>query len=207
MLTLRNHPDVKDMLGYDAMYCGEVMLRKIGSPVDLPVPKPVEDVDVTAIQEWLQLNGLPLIGTDTVHRAIDRRAHECSFHPVRAYLDRLQWDGKPRIRQWLANYLGVQPSDYAAGIGQMFLVMTVARIYQPGCQVDYMLILEGPQGGYKSGACKILAGEWFSDQLPDIATGGKDVSQHLRGKWIIEISELQAMSRAESAQLKSFISR
>ncbi|SFJ72037.1 Predicted P-loop ATPase and inactivated derivatives [Bradyrhizobium sp. Gha] len=207
MLALRNDEAVKNMLAYDEMYCGEVMIRKIGSQVDLATPKPVEDVDATAIQEWVQLNGLPLIGRDAVHRAIDLRAHERRFHPVRDYLDGLVWDGIPRVAQWLVTYLGAKRSEYTTSIGRMFLVATVARIYQPGCQADYMLILEGLQGEFKSSACKIIAGEWFSDNLPDIATAGKDVSQHLRGKWIIEISELNAMSRAESAQLKSFISR
>ena len=207
MLALRNDEAVKNMLAYDEMYCGEVMIRKIGSQVDLAKPKPVEDVDATAIQEWVQLNGLPLIGRDIVHRAIDLRAHERRFHPVRDYLDGLVWDSIPRVAQWLVTYLGVKRSEYTTAIGRMFLVATVARIYQPGCQADYMLILEGLQGEFKSSACKIIADEWFSDNLPDIATAGKDVSQHLRGKWIIEISELNAMSRAESAQLKSFISR
>jgi predicted P-loop ATPase len=42
--------------------------------------------------------------------------------------------------------------------------------------------------------------------LPDIGDG-KDVSQHLRGKWLIEVGEMHATSRAESAQLKAFITR
>jgi predicted P-loop ATPase len=42
--------------------------------------------------------------------------------------------------------------------------------------------------------------------LPDVSAG-KDVSQHLRGKWLIEVSEMHAMSRVDTTQLKAFITR
>jgi predicted P-loop ATPase len=42
--------------------------------------------------------------------------------------------------------------------------------------------------------------------LPDVRDG-KDVSQHLQGKWLIEIGELSAMSKAETTTLKAFITR
>ena len=207
-LALRNDLAVRNMLAYDEMYCGEMLVRNIGDKTDLPAPRPVQDVDVIVIQEWFQLNGLPLIGQETVHRAVDLRARERLFHPVRDYLNSLRWDGKPRVSTWLSSYLGANQSEYTEAIGRMFLVAAVARIFQPGCQADYMLILEDPQQGeFKSSACRILAGDWFSDQLPDVATAGKDVSQHLRGKWIIEVTEMHAMSRAESNQLKAFITR
>ena len=206
MLALRDDAFLCGMLAYDEMYAGEVLRCELNGAVRVN-PRPVIDVDMTAIQEYLQLNGLTRVVKDTVHQAVDLRAREQSFHPVRDYLNPLRWDGTKRVGQWLTTYLGAKETEYTRAIGRMFLVATVARIFKPGCQADYMLILEGDQGEYKSSACKILGGEWFSENLPDIATAGKDVSQHLRGKWIIEVSELHAMSRAEDNQLKGFITR
>jgi predicted P-loop ATPase len=206
MLALRNDPAVLDCFAYDEMLCAPLLASPLpggGEPFDA---RPVTDVDVAALQEWLQLAGLARLGKDTAHQAVDLRAHERAFHPVRDYLDELLWDGQPRLRSWLADYLGAGRDEYTAGIGTMFLISMVARVYQPGCKADYMMVLEGPQGARKSTACAILGGRWFSDCLPEV-TDGKDVAQHLPGKWLIEIAEMSATSRAEDAALKAFITR
>ena len=211
MLALRAAPEMQGALAYDEMLCAAILtgsLPAIGTAGAEPFdgPRPARDTDVSRLQEWLQHAGLPKIGKDTTHQAVDLRAQEAAFHPVRDYLSALTWDGTVRLDDWLATYLGAEETPYAAGIGAMFMVAMVARVFQPGCKADYLLVLEGPQGARKSTACAILGGTWFSDNLPDV-TAGKDVSQHLTGKWLIEISELSAMSKVESATLKAFISR
>jgi predicted P-loop ATPase len=148
---------------------------------------------------------MPRIARDQAHQAVEFRAHERAFHPIRDFLNGLTWDGEHRVNDWLTRYLGAVPTDYASGIGRMFLIAMIARVFDPGCKADHMLVLEGAQGVGKSRACRTLAGPWFSDSLPDIRH--KDAAQHIRGKWLIEVAELTAIGRAESEALKAFISR
>lgn len=169
-------------------------------------PRHVQDTDVTQALVWLQRNGVPRLSHETMNRAVDVAAARHPAHPLRDWLAAIKWDGQARVDRWLSYYLGADPSPYVAGIGRMFLISMVARIFEPGSKVDYMLILEGPQGALKSTACAALGGEWFSDSLPDVTTG-KEAAQHLRGRWLIEVAELSAMGKVETAALKAFLTR
>lgn len=169
-------------------------------------PRPLTDVDVCLIQERLQRNGITRLSKDVTHQAIEARARECAYHPVRSYLDSLKWDGIPRLVDLFARYFGAPSDEYTKSVSAMFLVAMIARIFQPGCKADYVTILEGEQGTQKSTACRVLAGHWFSDNLPNLWTG-KDVSQHIRGKWLIELAELDAISGVKADALKAFITR
>jgi predicted P-loop ATPase len=196
LTALRADPAWQGKFNFDLMLMAAMWMRE----------RPITDSDVAGVQEWLQHAGMRSVGKDTVFQAVDCVAREHAYHPVRSYLEDLTWDGIPRLADWLVSYLGAEQTPYVTGVGTVFMISMVARILRPGCKVDHMLILEGPQGILKSTACRVLGDKWFSDNLPEI-TAGKDVSQHLRGKWLIEVSEMHAMSRAETSLHKSFITR
>jgi predicted P-loop ATPase len=196
LIILRSDPAWQNKFAYDEMLRAPTWQRS----------RAITDDDIVEVQDWLQKVGLRGIGKEPVYSAISLIASKSAFHPVRQYLDELAWDAVPRLNTWLHVYLGAEKTLYAETVGRMFLISMIARIYNPGCKVDHLLVLEGKQGLLKSTVCQILGGRWYSDHLPDI-TSGKDVSQHLRGKWLIEVSELHAMNRAEATLLKSFITR
>ena len=211
LATCRTMPELADLFRYDEMTREVVLTRPIptfGASVgsNFAEPARIEDTDVVRFQEFLQQSGLSGLSKDSAHNAADVIARENTFHPVREWLESLKWDDVPRLDTWLSGYLGAEDTPYTRKVGRMVLLGMVARIRRPGCKLDHMLILEGGQGASKSTTLSILGGRWFSDSLPDLKAG-KDVSQHLRGKWLIEIAELDALRKAEAAQLKAFISR
>lgn len=174
----------------------------------------VDDYEISKLQEKLQGMGLVRVSKDTVGQALDHAAREHSYHPVRDYLNSLSWDGLSRVESLMTKYFVTDAGDsnelatYLAAVGRILLVSMVARVMEPGCKVDTMVILDGAQGIFKSTGLRVLAGdEYFSDALPDLSHNDKDASIHVADKWLIEIAELAAMGKTESKKTKQFISR
>jgi hypothetical protein len=205
LLGLREDPELHDVLAYDEVFCGPMLMRPLFKADPHFKPLPLADHHVTAIQEFLQWRGLRRLGKDTVHQAVEARARERSFHPVRNYLQALRWGGKARVGRLFVDYFGAEETEYTEAIGTMFMVSMVARVFEPGCKCDYMPVLEGPQGNNKSTALGILAGEFFDDHMP--ALDSKDAKEHLRGKWLIEFAEMLPHTRAEAELFKAFVTR
>ena len=96
-----------------------------------------------------------------VHDAARTNAH----HPVREYLDGLQWDGTAQLDRWLTIYGQAEDTPYVQAVGRLVLLAAVRRVRDPGTKFDQMPVLEGEQGTNKSSALAALAVEedWFSD--------------------------------------------
>jgi Virulence-associated protein E/Bifunctional DNA primase/polymerase, N-terminal/Primase C terminal 2 (PriCT-2) len=140
----------------------------------------------------------------------DAAAQEClqrAHDPVLDYLHGLQWDGTPRLRHWLAAYMGAPDSELNQAIGGLALIAAVRRARQPGCKFDQIIVMIGAEGRGKSQAIEILAGrDNFSDQT--ILTLS-DVRQQemIQGVWLYEIADLAGLSKADVEKVKAFASR
>ncbi len=140
--------------------------------------------------------------------AVAKVTDDRSYHPIREYIDSLpQWDEVPRVDTLLIDYLGADDNEYVRAVTRKTLCAAIARVLNPGCKFDSMLVLNGPQGVGKSTLISKLAGEWFSDSLNLSDTKDKTAAEKLQGYWILEIGELAGLRKAEVETLRSFISR
>lgn len=128
-----------------------------------------------------------------------------SFHPIRDYLDPLEWDGVERLDTLFHRYLGSENNDINRAVTRKSFTAAIARVYEPGIKYDYMLTLYGPQGVGKSALIARMGGEWFSDSVTSVT--GKESYEALQGAWIIEMGELAATKKAEVESIKHFISK
>ncbi len=175
-------------------------------------PRPWTAQDDTRLTCYLQDEpiGIRRIPEHIVKKAVRMVAMDRERHCVRDWLLSLSWDGEPRIEHafediWDACLNPDQPCDYVRAASSNFFIGMVARILKPGCQLDTMMVFEGKQGIKKTSALRVLATEpWY--QVAHSQVTGKDFFECLVGKWMVEIGEMDAFSRAEKTRVKSVIS-
>lgn len=202
-LILNNDPYFKDKLGYNELSKRFYALR------DLPWRKihkwdaELTDNDDVYIRSYLDRK-YSITGKDKIFDATVKACQKNSFHPIKDFLESLEWDGKKRIDTLLIDYFGARDCEYVRAVTRKTLLAAVTRIYRPGCKFDTMLTIMGAQGCGKSTFVRKLAVNWYTDSIKDIKT--KDALEGLQGIWIVEFSELTAMKKSDAETIKSFLS-
>jgi len=140
---------------------------------------------------------------DAMQLACGRR----TVHPVKIWLESLpKWDGKERLERLLILGLGAADTLYVRAVSKNFMVGMIARVYQPGCQLETMPVLESREQGIgKTTLLRILGADWYSNNTASM--GEKDFLQALRGAWLVEIAELDNIRRTTLERVKATIAR
>ena len=120
------------------------------------------------------------------------------------------WDGAARLDQMLTNLFGAADDPLSHWAGRYLFLGTVQRGYQPGAKLDEIPVLIGPQGIGKSAFLKAIVPpempELFSDGLRFDAYPEQQL-QAVRGRAVVEVSEMAGRSRADIEAMKAFITR
>lgn len=173
------------------------------------------DTDSFEIAAWLQdpYRYRMAVKAEMVLQGVITIARRHRRHPIREYLQALVWDGTPRIETMFPQLFGTDDTPYTRHAAQCFMVSAISRVLWSdpktpsiGAKVDFMLVLEGPQGKKKSTALQVLFGaQWYVETHESPA--GKDFYLVIQGHWCVEIAEMDSFSKADVTSVKAAITR
>ena len=200
----RNDRRLKDAVAYDC-FANRIVVK-----TDLPWrPRSLDpfwnNTDDYGLVEYVCKNYGGLTGKQTLIDASELVFSQRAFHPVRDYLNGLEWDGVERLDTMLCDYLGAIDNPLTRTMTRKHFVAAVARVMTPGCKYDQVLTLIGPEGCGKSTLISKMAGEWFTDSLYTI--DNKEGMEQLRGKWLVEFGELTNYKNNTAEAYKAFLAK
>lgn len=163
------------------------------------------------VASWLERIFQIAAPTPIVKEAVALTAYRHAYNPLTDYLKSLSWDGVPRLDRILVDYMttrregpeGADLTPLLQTFGRKWAISAVARAFRPGCQVDHILVLEGPEGYKKTSFFRALGGPFFA--ATSVKMGDKDSKMAASSAWIIELAEMAGLRKSDNADLKAFI--
>jgi hypothetical protein len=131
-------------------------------------------------------------------------AYQHPFHPIKDYLEELEWDGEDHIKA-LSGYFTDSQGEFQKFL-HLWLLGAVAKIYESGQNV--MLVLESPQDIGKSYFVRWLCPlqTYFIEEA--VRPDSKDDQMMRISKWVWEVSELGSTTRRQDREsLKAVITQ
>lgn len=139
---------------------------------------------------------------ENISHACNVIADEHRYHPIKEYLQSVQWDGKSRVESVFSDFLGATNNKYTRAVAIISFVGAVARVYQAGVKFDTCTVFVGKQGTGKSKFIYKISHnpDWFSDSITTF--DGKEFYEGILGRWIIELGEGTAFQKSVKERCK-----
>ena len=213
-IIFENDPNLSGLFGVDRFQDTKVFLKP--APWHAPDQKATQwrDSDELELRFYLRRSYAELANKDLVAETVTHYQNRNAFHPVKNFFEGLpHWDGEHRAETLFAKFLGAEDSEYTREVTMKWLLGAIARVFEPGCDFQWALVLNGAQRIGKSKLVKMLGGKegvspdgysWHV-ALQDSVDDSHAIDALQKGG-IIEIEEFSAARKAEVNALKSFIS-
>lgn len=207
--TARN---IRLVLENDKAFAGALANDLFGNRMMVLKPMPWDkstgrywsNMDDSCLRNYLEEH-YNIRGKDRIYDVLVDVMNAHAFHPVRDYLNGLEWDGVERLDKLFIDKLQVPDTEFVRTVTRKAFVAAVARVFQPGVPFHTLVVLVGPQGAGKSLILRKMARSWFTDSLRTV--DGKEAMEVLQGAWLVEIGEMAATKRAETETIKQFIAK
>ena len=213
-IIFEHDPNLKGLVGFDQFTCENVFLKQAIWRETNCIGEQWTDADDAQLRNYLRDNYAELKEKQLIDDAVIYFSHKNSFNAVKNFYESLPtWDKTPRLDNLFVKFLGAEDCDYTHEVTSKWAIGAIARIYHPGCDFQWAVVLQGAQRIGKSKLVKMLGGKegvnpsgysWHV-ALKDSVDDAHAVDALQRGG-IIEIEEFSAARRAEINALKSFIS-
>jgi predicted P-loop ATPase len=153
------------------------------------------------------------IAVERMKQFMTAEARRRSRNPLAEWIEALpEWDRVGRIDTWLIDVFGVRDIPLTRAMGAKWLISAIGRALRPGCKVDTMLVVSGPQGIGKSTVFRNLCPtsdeigiSVFSDASIDVES--PDACRIVSAAWIVEFAEFKDIRAKEVEAVKQFLTR
>lgn len=202
-IIMENDIRLKDKLAYNEFNLRDTIKGKLPWDNENKIRFWTDDDD-SGLRHYLGKAYDILRATQVINDATRLIFKQNKFHPVKDYLNSLIWDGEERVETVLIDYFGVEDNVYARAASRIFICGAVARIFNPGCQLDYVTTIVGKQGIRKGTFYRYMAkkDDWYTE-LATIKY--KEAIEETMGKWIVEMAEMAPTKKSEIEEMKAFI--
>lgn len=144
--------------------------------------------------------------TPLILQALGTVARDQAYNPVIDYLKACsqKWDKKPRITDFLPDYLGADRSPANDLIIKLVLMGVVAKAANPSTKFDWVLDLVGGQGvGKTTLLMKLAPPGTYTDQF--LSFTDKDDFAAMRNALIVNDDEMTVSNKTSFEEIKKFI--
>lgn len=212
-IPIQSRKNCVTVLGRDPALAGKIKFNTLSNRKNVEGALPWNKSEV--LREWTNIDSEYLIyymetyyllnSDKKILSALEMIADTNKFNPFIDMLNSISWDGVPRIKNLLTDYLGVEKNDYSIHCMELLMLAVISRAFNPGTKFDYVLVLSGRQGiGKSSFFMKLCCNDdWYLENLKTIDKG-KDAAELIQGKIIVEFNELLAVKSAIEG-VKSFV--
>ena len=168
--------------------------------------RPWNDADEAESRNYIE-SEFGIYSRDKHNDALRLLFRERTYNPVLDIVESVKWDGKSRIYDFLHTWAKVEDTDYTREVSRLIFAGGIHRLYAPGTKFDDVPILMGEQGSGKSTLTRFLAtNDKYHGEITTVE--GQQAIEQLQGKWICEMSEMLALTKAkEQEAVKAFIAR